>query len=355
MINFPYISVVVCAYNEEKLLDQCIEGLVNQSFPKNKYEILIVDDESSDKTPKTAQKWVSTLKEKLPRFTYIRIAHGGLSVARNTGIKHAQGDIIAFIDGDALASRDWLSELTKAFYKNNVDYVGGKIELLNHNSSVARLAQLTRHKQVFGPNVFLNNLVGCNMAYRKEIFEAFGGFYENFTSRGDETSLQNRIEASFHFAPAPNAVIYHERPETFRSWIKTEWKEATLNGIIRKMPKQKNKVRRKLALFESAMFVFLPLALVIPLVTIWGILGLIGSILATIRRLLFRPASRILFSGLYESYGLFRAILIYIFYLYFKSLISLVGGTVGYWKHRKDKLVEPMSTEARILVLEKNL
>ena len=90
------VSVVVPAYNVEKYIEQCVLSVLNQSYPC--YELIIVDDGSTDSTPQILDK----LGKKDEHIRVIHKENAGVSAARNTGIDMAEGDYIVFVDGDAL-------------------------------------------------------------------------------------------------------------------------------------------------------------------------------------------------------------------------------------------------------------
>ena len=95
-----FVSVIVPAYNSPKRTAKCIQALLNQSYPKNSYEIILIDNGSSDDTVKTIQEYpVIFLSEKTIKSPY---------AARNKGIKNAKGDIIAMIDINCTPNRHWI-------------------------------------------------------------------------------------------------------------------------------------------------------------------------------------------------------------------------------------------------------
>lgn len=214
-----YVSVIVCAYNEEKILNQCIKSLVNQNYSKERYKIIIVDDESTDKTAEISKEWISRLKGEMPKFTYIRIVHGGLSVARNTGIKHAQGDIIAFIDGDAVAPEDWIHSISRSFQcKEEPQIVGGPVRLLNSESWVASLL----YDSFFA--LYMKDprsVIGTNMAFSKKLLTEKTFFHPVFTRRGDETYVFDRLKKIAQPLKRSDVCVYHECPESIPAWLKT--------------------------------------------------------------------------------------------------------------------------------------
>ncbi|HKZ45183.1 MAG TPA: glycosyltransferase family A protein, partial [archaeon] len=110
------ISVIVPAYNSEKTIDSCIKSLLNQSFPKKQYEIIIVDDGSSDKTAEVASKYCVRLFKR---------PHKGPAAARNFGAKHARGNILLFTDSDCVPDKRWIKLMTEPFKDEQIVGVSG--------------------------------------------------------------------------------------------------------------------------------------------------------------------------------------------------------------------------------------
>jgi len=254
-----FVSVIVCAYNEEKLLSQCIESLVNQTYAKDKYEIIIVDDESEDRTPEIAKRWVESTKEQLLRIKYIRIKHAGLSVARNTGIKHSEGEIVAFIDGDAVADKNWIKEIVKAFSSDkDVNLVGGSVLLLNNSSEFGKFL----YDSVFSLYIE-QNVIGTNMSFKREFLGLIDGFNEHFERRGDETYIFKKWRHLIKQKITSSAVVYHEVPHSFRGWLKTRYDNGYFQSLIDHFVNSKHRCRIIFGLFKKATFVSLP-ALLLP-------------------------------------------------------------------------------------------
>ncbi|MFA6005267.1 MAG: glycosyltransferase family 2 protein [Patescibacteria group bacterium] len=126
MQNKIRVSVVVCTFNGEKTIVQTLESLAKQSYPKNNYEIIVVDDGSTDNT----RKLVTALPVKL-------IIHGvnkGISSARNSGLDLARGEIVAYIDDDCVARSDWLSKLIEPYKSKEIMAVGGIVNSSSHRT-----------------------------------------------------------------------------------------------------------------------------------------------------------------------------------------------------------------------------
>lgn len=353
--KYPFVSVVVCAFNEEKIIHACLTGIVNQSYPSDRYEVQVVDDESTDRTFEMVSDLIEGRKDGSPHIRLTRIRHGGLSVARNSGVQLSKGEIIAFIDGDAVPDPGWLEELAKPFL-GGAGYVGGSINLLNTGSWVARFLQLTRHRQFFGPRIFNDEFIGCNMAFRREVFDAVGGFHENFVSRGDETDIRDRIGEGFKFAPAPAAIVLHERPERISTAIKVTWKSATLSKLVAKASGRKMQWKPALLSIEQVLMISFPVLL--------GVYRLNPSIFAApvlvsasaiIRRLYLRPLNREIAKGLFKEYGLFRGAIGHFLYCFLLNALEFSGRLVSPWLHRKAEILPPKKSALVILRTAENV
>jgi len=108
----PFFSVVLSTYNGSKTLVAAIESLINQSYPKDKFEIIVVDDGSTDNTYNIAKSYNLTI--------YRHDTNLGLSSGRNTGLNHAKGDVYVCFDDDGIAEKDWLINLAKLYSKSNI-------------------------------------------------------------------------------------------------------------------------------------------------------------------------------------------------------------------------------------------
>ena len=103
---FPFVSVVVTVYNAEQTIAQCLESIMKLEYSKDKLEIIVVDDGSTDNSLDIVKEYSVKLVQK---------GHGGYPSAMNTGIKSARGSIIVIIDSDIIVSKDWLVKVLEEF------------------------------------------------------------------------------------------------------------------------------------------------------------------------------------------------------------------------------------------------
>lgn len=225
----PKVSVVVAAYNAGTTLDGCLRSLAQLDYPD--YETIVVDDGSSDATAQVAEQ------------AGVRVIHGehrGLAVARNRGAQAASGEVVAFIDADARADRDWLYHLVEALIRRNAEAAGGPNFAPPADSelagALARAPGLPREVRADGDE--LEQLCGCNMAIRKSALEATGGFDPSFTSAGDDVDLSWRMrDRGATLVDVPGAVVIHERRATVRAYLAQQRGYGAGEGLLyRKYP-----------------------------------------------------------------------------------------------------------------------
>lgn len=164
------ISVIIPAYNEEKYLPKVIKSLRNQ---KNKnFEIIVIDNNSKDNTYKLAKK----IADKV-----YKCKEQGISPSRNLGAKKSNGEILAFVDADSIASRDWIRIIDKAFRKNEKLTAISGFDSYEHSNIFKRIIINLFSYGVFyfgKISTFLGYpmIIANNLAIKKNTFLSIGGF-----------------------------------------------------------------------------------------------------------------------------------------------------------------------------------
>lgn len=166
-----FISVIIPTYNRTGLLLKTLDYLDRQTLSKDFYEVIIVDDGSSDGSEEHIKKYISQKNY----VKYFKKPHGGPGDSRNFGIKHIKGNIIAFTDDDCIITRDWLKNIYEGFSRNK-KIVGIEGETLTFYTELHPLIHAVMNKDNHRFKVFPT----CNMAYKKEILEKVGGFCHKF-------------------------------------------------------------------------------------------------------------------------------------------------------------------------------
>jgi glycosyltransferase involved in cell wall biosynthesis len=188
------ISVIIPAFNEEKFLGNCLLSLKEQDFKD--FEIIVVDNNSTDKTAEIAKKFGAIL---------ISEKNQGVAFARNKGAKIAKGEILVFTDADTILPKNWLLRIKEEFEEDKeLIAFGGSCEFYSGPIS-ARLASKFLLKPFLILDKFFSggfNLMGCNMAIKREAFFRIGGFNENLKLNEDvEISYRLRKLGKIKFDP----------------------------------------------------------------------------------------------------------------------------------------------------------
>ena len=234
------ISVVVAVRNEINYIEKCIESLFKQDFD-GEYEVIVVDGMSDDGTYEMLEKL-----QKKYKFILLKNPKKNAAAGRNIGIDAAKGDAIAFIDGDAIAAKNWLSSIKKAFEKSNAIGVGGPDLLPEDSEYKARAIGLVMTSPLarggrFNPSTqhammekerYVEHIPTCNLCLKKEIFDEVGKFDENFV-KGQDLELNYRIvKAGYKLFYSPSIQVTHYRKQHIRHFARQIYKWAKAKAAI---------------------------------------------------------------------------------------------------------------------------
>ena len=213
--EWPRISVVVCARNEEATIGECLTHATALDYPD--FEVIVIDDGSTDRTPEIARTF--------PDVRLVSVAHGGLGNARNVGIAVATGEIVAYLDADAYPTLLWLRYLYLAFDRHDVGGAGGP-NLSPPSDPPA--CQRVAHAPGGPAHVLLSadraeHVPGCNMAFWRSVLIDIGGFDPVYRSAGDDVDVCWKVldrgwDIGFHSA----AVVWHHRRGSVRTYLKQQ-------------------------------------------------------------------------------------------------------------------------------------
>jgi len=222
MREAPMVSVVIPTYNRKDMLKECLDSLFNQTYPKDKYEIIVVNDGSTDGTEEVLKEYA----KKAPcAFKWLTQQNKGSYAARNLGIRNARGEIICFTDDDCIADKRWLEELVKGFTNGGIGGVGGRIIAYNPRKIVEEYAKMDQESAI--KSVFPPFLITCNAAYRRDVLEIVGGFDPYFRNGGDNDMGIRVTWKGYKLKYAPDAIVYHKHRTTFMGFIKQQYAYGT--------------------------------------------------------------------------------------------------------------------------------
>jgi len=223
--GMPRISVVVCAYNAEATLEQCLRSLSALRYPD--YEVIVVDDGSTDGT--------RALLERFPEVRSLHQPNRGLSVARNEGLRIATGAIVAYTDADCYAEPEWLTCLAWQLQQSGAAAVGGP----NLTPEDGRLAACVaaapgQPTHVLESDQVAEHIPGCNMAFRREVLLAINGFDPAYHKAGDDVDVCWRLQQAGHWITfAPGAFVWHHRRQSPCAYLRQQAGYGEAEALLR--------------------------------------------------------------------------------------------------------------------------
>ncbi len=255
----PATSVVVCTRDRSQALTSTCQALLDLETPSGGWEVLIVDNGSRDDTPAVARRFADAAPG-LVRIVEER--SGALSVARNTGFRQARGELVAYLDDDAIPEPQWLSALVEVLRQDGVLVAGGPVEPLFDAPPPPWVTPFLPYLSAWDRGTEIHELAyaeyprGANMGFRREVFERFGGFSPRFGRRPgsllscEEIELCLRVErGGGRILYAPSARVRHRTPASRVTplWLERrfgaqgqseallEWRHAAWRGLARGM------------------------------------------------------------------------------------------------------------------------
>lgn len=215
----PTISVVVPCWNGEQFLASCLNSLLDQTLPKRDYEVILVDNNSSDNTLSIARQY--------PDIRIIQEKQRGAYAARNTGIKIARGEIIAFTDSDCVVDQNWLTSILRALSEDSVELVIGPRRFALDRGLLLIMSDYENAKvrSVFewqDPRFYYGYT--NNLAVQRRAFQRCGPFVE--VLRGADAVFVSQLIRDFGPKSArfnPDMWVRHLEIETWRGWTQKMW------------------------------------------------------------------------------------------------------------------------------------
>ncbi len=210
------VTVVIPAYNAAATLGRCLEACLEQTHDQT--EIVVVDDGSTDSTSRIAAQH---------GVDYIYQERQGPAAARNKGVQRARGTIVAFTDADCIPATDWIAQLLVAF-EEHVAGVGGAYDIANPNRFLACMIQFEIAARHAGLDTYVDFLGSFNVAYRKEVFEAVGGFDETYrAASAEDNDLAYRIQdAGYRLKFTHRARVAHYHPARLPAYLRTQMRHG---------------------------------------------------------------------------------------------------------------------------------
>ena len=229
--HFIRYSIVIPAYNAGRTLSDTLAALQDQSLPPEDYEVIVVDDGSTDETPSVARRAGAKCLTQPNR---------GPAAARNSGVRAAHGEFILFTDADCVPERDWIRQMTLPFRNQRTAGVKGSYRT-HQTEPAARFAQAEFEDRYDLLEKFpaIDMVDTYSAAFRRDVLMAMGLFDESFpVASNEDTELSYRLcAAGCRLEFNRQAVVYHRHPDSFAKYLRLKFKRAYWRMVVyRKYP-----------------------------------------------------------------------------------------------------------------------
>jgi GT2 family glycosyltransferase len=236
-IELPAVTVIVPTRNRAASLVDTLHNLIAQDYPQDRLELVVVDDDSTDRTAQVVEEAQARSRF---AFRYFRVERGGTAAARNYALARTRGDIVGLTDSDCHVGADWVRNAVRRMTPG-VGLVTGPIQLFVNPQRVPgfcahQMLEITQEHPLYP---------GANVFYRREAIDRLGGFAEHFgphpsgpPTLGDDTDLAWRIKrAGYRSAFAPDAVVRHEATGmSVKSWLADPLRLQIFPFLVARIP-----------------------------------------------------------------------------------------------------------------------
>jgi len=225
MIETPELSVIIASYNSGALIEDCLNSLAHQDTDRP-FEIIVVDSSTDGRAVRACERFPGVHWHRFPQRRFC-------GDARNFGISVARGRIIAFLDADCRAKRNWAAELLKA-HRSTELAIGGPLANGNPESIVGWAAYFCEFSQWMPgrSSQEMADIPGANMSYKKEVFETYGPMTGG-TYCSDTEFHWRLARDGYRLKFVPEALVFHHNIDRLGRFLKHEYEHGRSFARVR--------------------------------------------------------------------------------------------------------------------------
>ena len=206
------VSIIVASYNSQDTIEECLKSILAQNYPKDAFEVIVMDGESKDNTVKIAQQFpIKVLSIRL-----------NCPAAYNYAMKIVAYPILGFIDADAKVEPDWLKKVTPHLAESEVAGVSGSIETWNIDNPWARSIGYELKNRYRRIGKYTGRIATMNLLLKKSVIEEVGGWDEKLPSQYDTDFGFRMSGRGYKIAYEPTAVCYHFNRPTLKAFYRQQ-------------------------------------------------------------------------------------------------------------------------------------
>jgi len=238
--EYPTVSIIIPVRNRPDEIRECLASLEAVAYPRDKMEVIVIDDASTDHTRDVIREFpVSLITQKQNRQA---------PYCRNMAAQQAKGDILAFIDSDCLATPEWLNELVPAFLDERIGAVGGKVDGFSMENLIDRY-ESTNSSLNMGNRIIRSQpqdrffyVPSCNLLVRKALFNELNGFNEALIVGEDVDFCWRMQDGGSDLEYRPAGAIYHKHRNRLKPFCQRRFDYGTSEPLLQK--KHRSRVKR---------------------------------------------------------------------------------------------------------------
>ena len=237
-------SVIIPVFNDPKGLRDTLDSVIKQDYLKSKYEIIVVDNGSTDSTVDVAKLYLNNYPKLIK---YIAQSNNlGSYSARNLGISQAKGKFISFIDADMTVKKDWLKKINKIIGNSNIGYLGCRVRVFSKENNLASLYNVLNHFSVKERMEKEHYAPTCCLTVKRDVLKKIGSFDDRLFSGGDHMFGIKAWNSGVKFKYSDKIVMYHPARSSIYALTKKAMRIGLYGrgGVSKLYPEMRNDINQ---------------------------------------------------------------------------------------------------------------